>query len=191
VFAAGPQGAVPILAEFGVVEAPQRERWLRLLFPSEGRPAYVFLDYDKIRTPWFTYGTWDFEQSAGKPFAYLPFSGLEASANRVRNREIEIDLVSGEARFQGRVLELARFAWKPPPETGIGLRVRDYERSGLAFQMDEASRSGVLLDDATAQSVGHRLFVGEGVDARYFRLALSRHPLYRVWEVRGDRYAGP
>ncbi len=189
-FGAGPQGAVPILGEFGVVESPQLGRWLRFLFPAEGRPAYVFVDFDKIRTPWFSYGTWDFERSSGKPFAYLPFSGLEIVANRVRNPEIEIDLVSGEARFQGRVFRLARFAWKPPPETGADVRVRNYGRAGLAFRMDEASRSGILLDDEVAQSVGHKLFAGEGVDERYFRLVLSRHPLYRLWEVRGDRYSG-
>ena len=146
----------------------------------------MFLDLHKIKTPWFSYGTWDFESLSGTAFAYVPFIGLEVGAGRVRSDEIDIDLASGEAHWDGRLFPLARFEPKGVARSESTLALRDYGRSGYAFLIDEAAGFGVLIDDASAQSVGHHLFVGESVDPRYLRPVLSGYSLYQLWEVRSD-----
>ena len=186
IFGAGPEAAAPILAELGVVEPADLEQWRTFLFPPERRPAYVFLDLHKIKTPWFSYGTWDFESLSGTAFAYVPFIGLEVGAGRVRSDEIDIDLASGEAHWDGRLFPLARFEPKGVARSEGKLALRDYGRSGYTFLIDEEAGFGVLIDDASAQSVGHHLFVAESVDPRYFRPVLSGYPLYQLWEVRSD-----
>jgi hypothetical protein len=186
IFGAGPERAAPILAEFGVVEPAELEQWLIFLFPPERRPAYVFVELHKIKTPWFYYGTWDFESLSGSAFAHVPFVGLEVASGRVRSDEIDIDLASGEARYDGRLFWLARFEPKGARKSEGTLALRDYGRSGYAFLIDEAAGFGILIDDESAQSVGHHLFVNASVDLRYFRPVLSRYPLYQLWEVRSD-----
>jgi dolichyl-diphosphooligosaccharide--protein glycosyltransferase len=179
---AGPRGARSLLEELGM-RGDEADDWVAFLFPRKRRPVYVFLDADKIRTPWFFYGTWDFDKGTGTQFAHTPFFRLEREGSVVRNEEIVIDLEKGSARYGRHAMPLSRLI------TSEG--EHSYRRGGLSFRFDPVAGFGLLYDDNVGASVGHKLYVGTDVDPRYFERVISRYPLYRVWKVRSDVAPGP
>jgi hypothetical protein len=72
-FSVGPDGARPVLEHFDLLTTRPLGWWLRFLYPPPDRPTYVLVDFQKLKTAWFAYGTWDFDLGTGKAFTYWPF----------------------------------------------------------------------------------------------------------------------
>ncbi len=180
--AAGPERAAAILHELGL-PAGQQEELLAFLFPGPVRPVYVWLDFGHIRTGWPTDGTWDFRSQRGQRWAHEPLAGVQADPRRIAAPGLEIDVASGLGSHRGTALRLARLV------TPAGRH--DYGAEGLFFHLDPEAEFGMLLDPAAARSVGVRLFLGAGVEGRFFGEQPASPPFVRLWRVHSERFAGP
>ncbi|MCZ7597640.1 MAG: hypothetical protein M5U09_07765 [Gammaproteobacteria bacterium] len=97
----------------------------------EPRPIYLFLDYDKIRTPWLTWGAWNFASRTGPEFVHEPVLDVVRKDGVIGNdNNFNVDVATGVARYNS-----ATFPLKQMLVHGRGLRrIRD---RGLTFEYFE------------------------------------------------------
>ena len=63
-------------------------------------------------------------------------------------------------------------------------------QNGYRFEFLKQSQFGALMDSRIAESVFNQLFLRNVYIEDYFRPVEINTPLYQIWEVRGDTYAG-
>ena len=179
-FYAGPEGALAALHSSGVQTPKNQKKWLEFLFPPERRPVFVLLDYDKIRTPWFKFGSWNFKSSSGPNFAHEPFLSLQRNGHRIINNQFQLDTKQGIARYRGNEFVLKQINI---PGTGI----RKLRESGFTFELHESKNWGILMDDQVLNSVGRKLYGGQLNHNPWFKSVINNLPLYGVWKVVPDK----
>ena len=180
VFYAGPKGALATLQGSGIQTPKNQKKWLEFLFPPERRPVYVLLDYDKIRTPWFKFGSWNFKKSSGPNFAHEPFLQLKRNEHRIENNQFQLDTKQGVARYRGNEFVLKQINI---PSKGI----RKLRESGFTFELHETNNWGVLMDDQVLHSVGKKLYGGKLSNNPWLESVIDNLPLYGVWKVVPDK----
>lgn len=192
--AVGPEQAESILENETGISPVEVDRWLRFLFPEENLPIYLYLDAQKIRTSWFYYGTWNFEERAGRRYIYQPFYDLKHHGAQFENDRLFVDLESGQVRLDGRTHALRQWNHIDSQNQDKGsqrISNKSYpRRQGLVLETIRHSRFGVLMTLDISRSVGNKLFVRGVFDSRYFQSLTLQRPfsLYQIWRVGGDTY---
>lgn len=185
IFEAGPAGASALLAGRPFYAESEQRRWLEYFFPPEPRPIYLFLDYDKIRTPWLTYGAWNFTARTGPEFVHEPVLDVVRKNGVIGNdNNFNVDVATGVARYNS-----ATFPLKQMLVHGRGLRrIRD---RGLTFEYFEPQGWGVLVDDNALPTVARQLYSGRFQQGPGFRVEMNRLPYAALWKVVPDPLPGP
>ncbi|MFT7533379.1 MAG: asparagine N-glycosylation enzyme membrane subunit Stt3 [Gammaproteobacteria bacterium] len=178
-FLAGPNNLNKLLLrlKFKPVEI---SAWRQYLFPEMLRPVYVFLDFDKIRTPWYRFGSWNFSKQQGEGFVHEPLLGLKPFLHSIQNNKFNLDLKNGTAIYRGRKMMIKEVV-------NAQGKKHQYRKQGLTFEYDQKKGYGLLLSPNVLESVGRRLYSGHLNDSRYFKPVVNKLPLYGVWEVLPDK----
>lgn len=183
-FAAGPDAVAVFPDTTGINDQDIRRQWVDLLFPVATRPIYIYLDFDKIRTPWYTFGSWDFTKREGQKFAHTPILNLKVIGHTVFNDRVMFNLDTGDAQYLGQQVPVRRIIVL----NKSGQRyVRNISKlKGWNLEIDLNRESGLLFSDNVADSVGRRLYAGN-MDVRpYFEPVLDNLPYVGVWQVLPD-----
>jgi dolichyl-diphosphooligosaccharide--protein glycosyltransferase len=191
ILAAGPEEGARLVAQHAAFADGGAERWLPFFFPRQPRPAYLFLDVDKILSSWFRYGTWSTKTREGQRAVLMTFRNVRARGNTLTSGStLSIDVEKGTARVRHqryplKELVVIRRGRRPDDVTR---ERRTYEaRGGMIFWLIDGVGFGALMDDRAAHTMMARLFCGLDPDPRYFRSVKMSLPLYQIWEVTGDR----
>ena len=178
-FYAGPDGALTALEKSGVKTPENQQKWLEFLFPPESRPLYIMLDYDKVRTPWYKFGSWNFENRSGPDFVHEPFLNLRINNSTIENDNFRIDLSKGVAIFHN-----SQFILKQLIVPGKG--IRQFRKNGYSFELHEQQGWGVLMSENVLNSVGRQLYGFKLNNNPWFTPVIDNLPLYGIWKVTAD-----
>ena len=182
VFSAGPRDSIALLKKFGVTSGRSQAQWLEYLFPSERRPVYVFLDYDKIRTPWLRFGLWNFAEGRGPQFAHEPIIGLRREGDLILNNRFELNTSTGIVKYNNSDIPIRQLLVH-------GRGVRQMHKRGFTFEYFEKEGWGMLMDDNVLPSVGRKLFSKRLNNSPWFKPVIDSLPYYGLWKVNPDNLA--
>ncbi|MFT5111016.1 MAG: asparagine N-glycosylation enzyme membrane subunit Stt3 [Parasphingorhabdus sp.] len=178
-FHVGPESTIEFLQDLKIADKNSQKEWLEFLFPAQLRPVYMFLDYDKMRTPWLRYGLWNTDQGNGPNFVHEVLVGLQRKDNFIENNYFRFNTNTGAATFRGSAIGL-----KQAIVHGRGLRpLRD---QGLTLEYFEDHNWGVLVDDNALTSVARKLYSGQLHDSQWFSIVKDNLPTYGLWKVQPD-----
>jgi hypothetical protein len=188
VLGAGPEQGKTILAS--VALSPEgavktTDEWLHYLFPSAGRPLYLFLDFTLTRTAdiWYWSGTWRGRQEEGRHPLYMSFQGIRKENDELLSADgLQVNLATGEGTARGKAFRVGEFLIKENDK----IVSHSYGVPGSHLEILAPMHFGAVMDEQIAESVFNVLFVRQEAPTRYFVPVALDAPFYQLWEVHGD-----
>jgi dolichyl-diphosphooligosaccharide--protein glycosyltransferase len=191
---AGPEAAKDIVSRAGLEpdgDLKTPEQWISFLFPDQGPPVYLFVDWRLTLTShwWFWLGSWDIPKHDGihplyKPFYNMKFEDMEAK----NDMGVSFSFRNGELHIQNRKAMINRAILND----GMIVRTFQYDSNSnrqnrtLSFEMFKPSGFAAVEDQHISKSVFNRLFIRHQPDKRYFTPVAVNTPAFQIWRVNGE-----